>query len=125
MLHIAHVVKLEAPPALLVRVCFLILRLQRLVVDFGTGTQFVLGVGEEIMRAVAYEIRATDFGVGDAELGRALVGSAHELFTHKLLCSRVSMGYVVVGEEQENLPSSLRVSAAAMMCRIEDCAVES
>jgi hypothetical protein len=91
MLHIAHVIKLEAPPALLVRVCLLVLRLERLVVDLGTGTQFVLGVGEEIMGAVAYEIRATNFGVGDAELGRALVGSAHELFAHKLLWSRVSI----------------------------------
>jgi hypothetical protein len=96
MLHIAHIIKLEAPLALLLRVGLLILGSKRLVMDLGARTQFILGVGEEVVRTAAYEIRATDLGVGDAELRRALVRSAHKLFAHKLLWSRVSMSIVSV-----------------------------
>jgi hypothetical protein len=38
------------------------------------------------MWAVPDEIGAADFGVGDAELRRALVRPRHELLTHELLC---------------------------------------
>ena len=91
MLHVLHVVELEAPSALLFGIGLLVLGLERLIVDLRAGAELILGIGEEIVGAVADEIRATDFGVGDAELWRALVGTAHELLAHKLLWTRVSM----------------------------------
>lgn len=86
MLHVPHIVKVEAPPALLVCVCLLVLGLERLIMRLGTRTQFVLRVGEQIVWAVSDKIRATDFRVGDAELRRALVGAGHGLLAHELLC---------------------------------------
>jgi hypothetical protein len=91
VLHVPVVVELEAPPALLVCVCLLILGLERLIVHFWTRTQLILGVGEEVVGAVADEVRAADLGVGDAELRRALVGAAHGLLAHELLCVAVSI----------------------------------
>lgn len=116
MLHVAHVIILEAPPALLLGVGLLVLGLERLIVNFATGPQFVLGVGEEVVRAVADEIRAANLGVGDAELGRALVGSVHELLAHELLCAVLVVLFFSLGPGWDSIPSSLRVSAAAIMC---------
>jgi hypothetical protein len=65
VLHVPHVVKLEAPPALLVGFCILILGLEGLIVHLGAGTQLVLGVGEEVVRAVPDKVGTTDFGVGN------------------------------------------------------------
>lgn len=116
MLHVSHVVELEAPPALLVCVCVLVLGLERFIVHLGAGTQLVLCVGEEIVRAISNKIRPADLGVGDTELRRALVGAAHELLSHELLFPCVS---IQVGcEEHLCIPSSRRVSAAAMMSDI-------
>jgi hypothetical protein len=87
VLHVSHVVKLEAPPALLVCVCLVILRLERLIVHLLAGAQLILGVGEEVVGAVTDEVGATDLEVGDAELRRALVGARHGLLAHELLCN--------------------------------------
>jgi hypothetical protein len=57
---------------------------------FGTRTQFVLRVREEVVWAVPNKIRTTDLRVGDAELRRALVGPRHGLLAHELLCGLVS-----------------------------------
>jgi hypothetical protein len=113
VLHIPHVVEIKAPSPLLVGVGLLVLGLEGLVVDLWAGSQLVFCVGEEIVGAVADEVRATDFGVGDAELRRALVGSRHGLLAHELLC----VASVVSKREGApfDLPSSLRVSAAAML----------
>jgi hypothetical protein len=86
VLHVPHVVKVKAPSPLLVGVGLLVLGLEGFVVDLGAGSQLVLCVGEEIVRAVADEVRAADLGIGDAELRRALVGSRHGLLAHELLC---------------------------------------
>jgi hypothetical protein len=86
VLHIPHIVKVKAPSPLLVGVGILVLGFEGFVVDLGAGTQFVFCVGEEIVGAVPDEVRAADFGVGDAELRRALVGSRHRLLAHELLC---------------------------------------
>jgi hypothetical protein len=84
MLHIAQVVEVKPPPALLICVCLLVLGLESFIVDLGTGAEFVLCVREEIVGAVANKVRAADLGVGDAELRRALVRAAHELLAHEL-----------------------------------------
>lgn len=88
VLHVAQVVEVEAPAALLVGIGLGVLGLEGLVVDLGAGAELVLGVGEEVVGAVADEVGAADLGVGDAELGRALVGAAHELLAHELFCGR-------------------------------------
>src|SRR5690242_5184989 len=85
VLHVAQVVKVEPPAALLVGVGVEVLGLEGLVVDLGTGPQLVLCVCEEVVRAVADEVGAADLGVRDAELRCALVGAAHELLAHELL----------------------------------------
>jgi hypothetical protein len=90
MLHVPHVVEVEAPPALLLCICLLVLGLECLIMRLGTRSQFVLRVCEEVVRTVADKIRATDFRVGDAELRRALVGARHGLLAHELLYGRVS-----------------------------------
>jgi len=113
VLHVPVVVEFEAPPALLVGVCLLVLRLERLVVHLWAGPQLVLGVGEEVVGAVADEVGAADLGVGDAELRRALVGAAHGLLAHELLCVGVSIVQAVLW--LQDIPSSLRVSAAAIL----------
>lgn len=69
LLHIPHVVILK-PMLALIRGTF-IFRLQRLAVDFGTRTQVLLGVCEEVVWTGACEEGAADFGVGDGELGVA------------------------------------------------------
>jgi hypothetical protein len=56
VLHVPHVVKLKAPPALLVGVCLLVLGLEGLVVRLGTRTQLVLGVGEQVVGAIADQV---------------------------------------------------------------------
>ena len=58
MLHVSHIIELETPSALLVRLCVCVLNLQRLVVHLGTGAQLVLGIGEEVVWTVADEVRA-------------------------------------------------------------------
>ena len=68
LLHIAHVVVIETPFGLLRCRGSLILRLQSFTVHFRALTQILLGIGEEVVRTGADEIRATDFRVGDLEL---------------------------------------------------------
>jgi hypothetical protein len=87
LLHVAQVVELEAPLALLVGGRLLVLDLEGLVVDIGARTEVLLGVGEEIVGAVADQVGATDFGVGDAELRCARVGACEGLLAHELLCA--------------------------------------
>lgn len=84
MLHVPHVVEVEAPLALLLGGGCLVLGLQGLIVDLCAGTKLVLGVGEEVVRAIADEVRAADLGVCDAELGSSLVVAAHGLLAHEL-----------------------------------------
>ncbi len=117
MLHISHVIPLKCPPPLLVCICFRVLCFQRLIMDLETGTQLVLRIGEEVVWAVTNEVGAADFGIGDAELRRALIGAAHELFAHELLYSQVSISQTMLTKEPD-LPSNLRVSAAAILCKL-------
>jgi len=65
LLHIAHVVKVEAPFRLLSSRRKLVLRLQTLAVHLGTRTEVLLGIREKIVRASSHEIRATDFRISD------------------------------------------------------------
>lgn len=65
LLHVAHVVKIKAPFGLLRRRCRLILRFQSFAMCFGAGTEVLLGVGEEVVRAGANEVGPADFGVCD------------------------------------------------------------
>ena len=53
MLHVAHVIKVEAPSALLLLTGVGVFGLERFVVHLGAGPQFVLCICEETMRAVA------------------------------------------------------------------------
>src|SRR5690242_7755689 len=69
----------EEPHALLFGVGLLVLGLERFIVDLGAGPQFVLCIGEEIVRAVADKVGAADLGIFYGELWRALVGTADEL----------------------------------------------
>jgi hypothetical protein len=85
VLHVAQVVKVEPPAALLVGVGVGVLCLEGFIVDLWAGAELVLCVCEEVVGAVADEIGAADLGVGDGELGRTRVGSAHELLAHELL----------------------------------------
>jgi len=117
VLHISHVVKLKGPSALLVCVCLLILGLERIVVRLGAGSELVLCVGEEVVGAVANEEGAADFGVGDGKLRRALVGARHGRLAHELLC-RPSISDMRTRRSSMDSPSSLRVSAAAMMSAV-------
>ncbi len=80
LLHIPHVVVLEAPLAFLGR--GFIFRLERFAVDLGAGAKVLLGIRKEVMRACADKIGATDFGVCDRELSvsRGSTGA------HELLC---------------------------------------
>lgn len=48
--------------------------------NFRTGSEVLLGVCEEVVRASAGQVRPADFGVSDGELGGARGGrGAHEL----------------------------------------------
>ena len=42
---------------------------------FGAGTEVLLGVGEEVMRAGSDEVGAANFGVRDGELSIATLGT--------------------------------------------------
>ena len=117
VLHVAHVIKVEAPPALLLGVGVGVLDLERLVVHLGTCAELVLGVREEVVGAGANEVRAAHLGVRHGELWRALVGAAHELFAHKLLWGGGGQHGGGRGETGKAIyiPSRRRVSAAAMV----------
>ena len=95
VLHVAQVVKVEPPAALLVGVGVGILCLEGVVVGLWAGAELVFCVCEEVVGAVADEIGAADLGVGDGELGGAGVGSAHELLAHELLWGVLVVWYDV------------------------------
>lgn len=61
--------------------------------SFGARAQILFGIGEKVMRAISDKVGAADFGVGDAELWRALVGAVHELLAHELLCGWLATRY--------------------------------
>lgn len=90
-LHVAHIVVIESPFGLLSCRGGLILRLQSFAVNFLTRAQVLLGIGEEVMRTSADEIRATDFWIGDLEL-RIARGSAG---TYELVRWRKRIGLAV------------------------------
>lgn len=71
LLHIAHVVEVEAPFVLLRGRRDLVLRLEALAVHLGARAEVLLCVGEEVVRACSDQVRAADFGVCDGELGVA------------------------------------------------------
>ena len=83
LLHISHVVVLEAILALLGR--GFVLGLERFAVDLGAGPEVLLGVREKVMRTCADKIRATDLWVGKRELSMSRGGTG----THKLLCEGI------------------------------------
>lgn len=60
VLHVPHIVEFESPAALLARVGFLVLGLERFVVHFWAGTQLILGVCEQVVGAVADQIGPAD-----------------------------------------------------------------
>lgn len=98
LLHVAHVVIFEPPFRLLARRGSLVLRLQALAVHLGTRAQVLLGVGELVVRTRADEVRATDFRVGDGELGVAGGGTS----AHKLVrCEEVSFSVLDSLAERE------------------------
>jgi hypothetical protein len=86
VLHVPQVIKIKAPPALLLGVGVLVLSLERLIVDLRAGSQFVLCICEEIVGAVSNEVGAADLRVCDCKLRCALVRAAHELLAHELFC---------------------------------------
>ena len=65
-LHISHVVVLEAVLALVGR--GFIFGLERFAMDLRTGAEILLGICEEVVRACADDVGATDFWVSDGEL---------------------------------------------------------
>lgn len=67
--NIPPVVEFERPLALLHLVRCLVLFAEIRLVGFWAGTEVLLCVGEEIVRAAAAEVGAADFGVGDGEGG--------------------------------------------------------
>ena len=86
LLHVKIVLPFEVPYAFLLRRRLLVLGLQRFVVDARAGAEVLLRVGKEIVGAMADEIGFADLGIGDAELGCALVKASHGPRAHELLC---------------------------------------
>ena len=97
LLHVDEVVPVEVPGALLRLGGLLVLGLQSFVVDLGALAEVLFGVGEEVVGAVADEVRAADLGIGDVELGRLLVEASHGSRAHQLLWGLVSAGGRMVG----------------------------
>ena len=84
LLHFAVVIELESPFRLIRRGCSIVLGLQALTMDLRTGSEVLLGVGEQVMRATANEVGAADFRIRDGELGIAtLCASPNELISYK------------------------------------------
>lgn len=80
LLQVAHVVVLEAVLLLLAVAQRLVLGLDALGVHLGTRADVLLGVGEEVVRTGAGEVRPADFRVRHGELGGARRRRrAHEL----------------------------------------------
>lgn len=71
LLHVAHVIEVEPPFILLRRRRHLVLRLESFAVDLRAWPEILFCVREQIVRTSPYKVRATDFGVGDGELGVA------------------------------------------------------
>jgi hypothetical protein len=87
LLHVPKIIELESPSLLLVVWGILVFGPESLVVDLVAGANVVLGVGEEVVRTLAYEKRATDPGVSDRDLRSVRPRAAHHLLTHELFCS--------------------------------------
>ena len=82
LLHVAHVIELESPFRLVRRTCSIVLRLQPLAVNLRAGSEILLGIGEQIMRACSRNVGAANFGVCDRQLGIAtLCASSNELIS--------------------------------------------
>lgn len=83
LLHISHVVVLEPIFALVGR--GFIFGLERFAMDLGAGPEVLLGVREEVVRACAGNVGATDFWVSDGELSVSRRGTG----AHELLCEGI------------------------------------
>lgn len=115
LLHIDEVVPLKVPGALLRFGGLLVLGLEGFIVDLGTRAKVLLGVGKQVVGAVADDVGAADLGVCHVQLGRLLVEASHGSRAHELLCG-VSAGVLGTssGVEREYIPSSRRCSAAIL-----------
>lgn len=80
LLHISHVVVLEAVLALVGR--GFVFGLERLAMDLRAGAEVLFGVCEEVVRTCADDVGATDFWVSNGELSVSRGGTG----AHKLLC---------------------------------------
>lgn len=84
LLHLAVVIELESPFRLVRRSCSIKLCLQALTMDLRTGSEVLLSVGEQVVRATSNEVGAADFGVRNGELGIAtLCAGSNELISCK------------------------------------------
>lgn len=86
LLHVPKVVVLESPFRFLLGVGGLVLCLQAFVVQLGTWTEILFGVGEQIVRACANKIGAAHLHISYRNLGSSSAGSTHELLAHELFC---------------------------------------
>lgn len=64
-LHVAQVVKLETPFALLLVIGILILVLESFVVDFGTRTEILFRIGKQVVWTGTADVGLAGFGVGN------------------------------------------------------------
>lgn len=100
LLQVAHVIILEAILLPLLVRQRLVLRLQPLRVHLGAGANVLLGVGEQIVRTGAGEVRTADFGIRHGELGGARRRRrAHELLEQLSLFGGHGCGCVRLGGE--------------------------
>lgn len=75
LLHIAQVVEIEPPFRLLRSGSGLILRLQSFTVHLRAGSEVLLRVGEEVVRAGSNKVGAADFRVRNLKLGIATLSA--------------------------------------------------
>lgn len=115
--NVAHTVELEPPLLLLLLAGRIVLGLEHFGVDLGAWALISLGVGEQVEEAGANEVRTADFGVGDAHLLDGRAGAVNGFGAHELLCRMHEHFEHLLIFDTENLPSSLRCSAA-MIARL-------
>lgn len=83
-LHIAHVVKLEAPFRLFRGRRSFVFRFQHFAMHLRAGSEVLLGIGEEVVRAGPDEVGTADFWIRNGELGVAtLSASPNELVSYQ------------------------------------------